>query len=97
MKKATVLVVDDDQDLLTATRILLRPKAKEVIVEHNPEKLLHILEKKKNKVDILLLDMNFKSAINTGNEGLFWLAKVKAHFPQVQVIMITAMLRSTLL
>ncbi|MVZ63371.1 sigma-54-dependent transcriptional regulator [Sphingobacterium humi] len=88
MKKATVLVVDDDQDLLTATRILLRPKVKEVIVEHNPEKLLHILEK--NKVDILLLDMNFKSAINTGNEGLFWLAKVKAHFPQVQVIMITA-------
>ncbi|MVZ66681.1 response regulator [Sphingobacterium sp. DK4209] len=88
MKKATVLVVDDDQDLLTATRILLRPNVKEVIVEHNPEKLLNILEK--NAVDILLLDMNFKSAINTGNEGLYWLGKVKESFPQVHVVMITA-------
>ncbi len=88
MKKATVLVVDDDQDLLTATRILLRPNVKEVIVEHNPEKLLNILEK--ISVDILLLDMNFKSAINTGNEGLYWLGKVKENFPQVQVVMITA-------
>ncbi|MDM1048779.1 sigma-54-dependent transcriptional regulator [Sphingobacterium hotanense] len=88
MKKATVLVVDDDQDLLTATRILLRPKVKEVIVEHNPEKLLNILEK--HSVDILLLDMNFKSAINTGNEGLYWLGKVKENFPAVQVVMITA-------
>ena len=88
MKKATVLVVDDDQDLLTATRILLRPKVKEVIVEHNPEKLLNILEK--HSVDILLLDMNFKSAINTGIEGLYWLGKVKENFPAVQVVMITA-------
>lgn len=88
MKKATVLVVDDDQDLLTATRILLRPKVKEVIVEHNQEKLLNILEK--HSVDILLLDMNFKSAINTGNEGLYWLGKVKENFPAVQVVMITA-------
>lgn len=88
MKKATVLVVDDDQDLLTATRILLRPNVKEVLVEHNPEKLINILER--NPVDVVLLDMNFKSAINTGNEGLFWLSKVKSLFPNINVIMITA-------
>lgn len=88
MKKATILVVDDDQDLLTATRILLRPNVKEVIVEHNPERLINILEK--NPVDIVMLDMNYKSAINTGNEGLFWLSKIKAQFPKVNVVMITA-------
>ncbi|QBR12338.1 sigma-54-dependent transcriptional regulator [Sphingobacterium sp. CZ-2] len=88
MKKATILVVDDDQDLLTATRILLRPNVKEVLVEHNPERLIHILER--NKVDMVLLDMNFKSAINTGNEGLFWLAKIKSQFPHIHVLMITA-------
>ncbi len=88
MKKATILVVDDDQDLLTATRILLRPNVKEVLVEHNPERLMNILEK--NQVDIVLLDMNYKSAINTGNEGLFWLSKIKSQFPKVNVVMITA-------
>ncbi len=88
MKKATVLVVDDDQDLLTATRILLRPNVKEVLVEHNPERLMNILET--NSIDIVMLDMNYKSAINTGNEGLFWLAKIKSKFPKINVIMITA-------
>ncbi|MGO1519935.1 MAG: sigma-54-dependent transcriptional regulator [Sphingobacterium sp.] len=88
MKKATILVVDDDQDLLTATRILLRPNVKEVLVEHNPERLINILEKQ--PVDIVLLDMNYKSAMNTGNEGLFWLAKIKSQFPTVDVVMITA-------
>ncbi|MFZ4262594.1 sigma-54-dependent transcriptional regulator [Sphingobacterium sp. HJSM2_6] len=88
MKKARILVVDDDQDLLTATRLLLKPKVKELLVEHNPERLLHILEK--NPVDIVLLDMNFKSAINTGNEGLYWLGKIKSLFPNIQVVMITA-------
>jgi len=42
MKKATVLIVDDDQDLLTAGRILLKTKVKQVIVEKNPELLMQI-------------------------------------------------------
>src|SRR5690606_37328011 len=88
MKKATILVVDDDQDLLIATRILLRPNVKEVLVEHNPERLMNILEK--NSVDIVLLDMNYKSAIDTSNESLFWLSRIEAQFPKVNVIMITA-------
>ncbi|ERJ60765.1 sigma-54-dependent transcriptional regulator [Sphingobacterium paucimobilis] len=88
MKKARVLVVDDDQDLLTAVRILLRPLVNEVIIERNPENLLSILSK--NTIDLVLLDMNFKSAINTGNEGLFWLGKIKEAYPHIRVIMITA-------
>ena len=88
MKKATILVVDDDQDLLTASRILLRPNVKSVLVEHNPERLIHVLENE--PVDIVLLDMNYKSAMNTGNEGLFWLSKIKKQFPKIDVVMITA-------
>lgn len=88
MKKATILVVDDDQDLLTAVRILLRPQVGKVIVEYNPEKILTILAKE--SVDLILLDMNFKSAINTGNEGLYWLREIKQRYPQLQVVMITA-------
>ena len=88
LKKATVLVVDDDPDVLTAVKLLLKPEAQEVITDKNPENLNHLLQK--NQVDILLLDMNFNSAINTGNEGIYWLRKVKEWKPNLCVIMITA-------
>lgn len=88
LKKATILLVDDDKDLLTAGRLLLKPKVKQVFTEHHPENLLRILERE--SVDVVLLDMNFKSTINTGNEGLYWLAQVKDRFPAVKVVMITA-------
>ncbi|PVH26175.1 sigma-54-dependent transcriptional regulator [Sphingobacterium corticibacter] len=88
MKKASILVVDDDQDLLTAVRILLRPKVHQVFIESNPEQLLHILARE--QVDLVLLDMNFKSTIHTGNEGLYWLSAIKEKYPQVRVVMITA-------
>ncbi|QQL51330.1 sigma-54-dependent transcriptional regulator [Mucilaginibacter ginkgonis] len=88
LKKATVLVVDDDPDVLTAVKLLLKPEAQEVITDKNPENLNWLLQK--NNVDVLLLDMNFNSAINTGNEGIYWLRKVKEWKPNLCVIMITA-------
>src|ERR1700760_1018889 len=88
LKKATVLIVDDDTDVLTAVKLLLKTEAQEVITEKNPENLNSLLQR--NQVDLVLLDMNFNSAINTGNEGLYWLKKVKEWKPNVCVIMITA-------
>lgn len=88
MKNANILIVDDDRDLLTAVRILLKPKVRQVITEENPENILALIEK--NSVDLVLLDMNFKSAIHTGNEGLFWLKEIKNRFPSTHVVMITA-------
>ena len=88
LKKATVLVVDDDIDVLTAVKLLLKTEAQEVITEKNPENLNWLLQR--NQVDLVLLDMNFNSAINTGNEGIYWLRKIKEWKPNVCVIMITA-------
>ncbi|MEZ2335745.1 sigma-54-dependent transcriptional regulator [Mucilaginibacter sp. RCC_168] len=88
LKKATILIVDDDPDVLTAVKLLLKTEAHEVITEKNPENLNWLLQR--NEVDLVLLDMNFNSAINTGNEGLYWLRKVKDWKPNVCVIMITA-------
>ncbi|MFD0750975.1 sigma-54-dependent transcriptional regulator [Mucilaginibacter calamicampi] len=88
LKKATVLIVDDDPDVLTAVKLLLKTEAGEVITEKNPENLNSLLQR--NTIDIILLDMNFNSAINTGNEGLYWLRKVKEWKPDAIVIMITA-------
>lgn len=88
LKDATVLIVDDDPDVLTAVRILLRPELKEVLTEKNPENLKRLLSQ--HKIDLLLLDMNFNASIHTGNEGLFWLRKIKETSPDISVIMITA-------
>jgi two-component system, NtrC family, response regulator HydG len=88
LKNACVLVVDDDTDILTAVKMLLKTEVKEVTTEKNPENIRSLLTEK--KFDIMLLDMNFNSSINTGNEGIFWLKKVKEIDKTMAVIMITA-------
>ena len=88
LKNASILVIDDDTDVLTAVRLLLKTEAREVITEKNPENLRWQLSKQ--TFDVILLDMNFTSSINTGNEGLFWLRKIKEFRSDAAVIMITA-------
>ena len=88
LKTASVLVIDDDVDVLTAVRLLLRPEVKEIVTEKNPENIRSLLGK--YEFDVILLDMNFNSSINTGNEGIFWLKKIKELKPNICVIMITA-------
>ncbi len=88
LKNACVLVVDDDVDVLTAVKMLLKTEVKEVTTEKNPENIRSLFAEK--KFDIMLLDMNFNSSINTGNEGIFWLKKVKEMDKNMAVIMITA-------
>ncbi|WP_262249959.1 sigma-54-dependent transcriptional regulator [Parapedobacter soli] len=88
MKHARILIVDDDTDVLTAVRLLLKQQVGAVITEHNPEQIPALLTKE--KLDLVLLDMNFKSTINTGNEGLYWLNRIKTAKPDLPVVMITA-------
>jgi len=88
LKKFSILAVDDDPDVLTAVRLLLKPEVKEILTEKNPENINAILTKQ--HFDLVLLDMNFKSSINTGNEGIFWLKRIKDLRPEIAVIMITA-------
>lgn len=88
LKNATILAIDDDPDVLTAVRLLLKTEVQEVIIEKNPEAIRSLLPLK--KFDLILLDMNFNSTINTGNEGIFWLKKIKELSASTAVIMITA-------
>ena len=88
LKKAKILIVDDDPDVLTAVKLLLKKEVHEIITEKNPENLHALFQR--NAIDLVLLDMNYNSAINTGNEGIYWLRKIKEWKPTVCVIMITA-------
>ncbi|MCH5718659.1 response regulator [Niabella hibiscisoli] len=88
LKNISILAVDDDADMLTALRLLLKAEVRQITTEKNPENIrTHLLEQ---KYDLLLLDMNFTSALHTGNEGLYWLRKAKSLDPGIQVVMITA-------
>ncbi len=88
LKTASVLIIDDDVDVLTAVRLLLKGEVKEVITEKNPENIRSILAQQ--SFDVILLDMNYNSSINNGNEGFYWLNKIKSWGSQAAVIMITA-------
>jgi two-component system response regulator HydG len=88
LKKSRILVIDDDKDVLTALNLLLKKQVAEVVTEKNPEHVLTLLQK--SSYDLILLDMNFNASINTGNEGIYWLNKIRAQFPTQCVVMITA-------
>ena len=88
LKNAIILVIDDDTDVLTAVRLLLKTEVKEVVTEKNPENIRYHLAKQ--AFDVILLDMNFTSSLNTGNEGFYWLGKLKESGSDAAVIMITA-------
>ena len=88
LRKASILVIDDDVDVLTAVRLLLKTEVQEVYTEKNPILIPSLLAA--HEFDLVLLDMNFTASINTGNEGLFWLNQIKEIKPDISVIMITA-------
>ncbi|UJH91014.1 sigma-54 dependent transcriptional regulator [Antarcticibacterium sp. 1MA-6-2] len=88
LKEARILIIDDDVDVLTALRLLLKSMVKEVVVEKNPNQIPSLLGN--NQFDIVILDMNFNGLVNTGNEGIFWLNKIKKLSPGADVILITA-------
>jgi two-component system, NtrC family, response regulator HydG len=87
-KNARVLVVDDESDVLFAVKMLLKTEVKEVVTEKNPENLMSLLSKQ--AFDVIFLDMNYKSALNTGNEGFYWLSRILEKDRSATVIMITA-------
>ncbi len=88
LKNANILVIDDDADVLTAMRLLLKSLMKVVVVEKNPNNIISLT--KQHKFDVIILDMNFNGLVNTGNEGIFWLNKIKEIDDEVDVILITA-------
>jgi DNA-binding NtrC family response regulator len=88
MKKGNLLIVDDNQAVLNALQILLKPGFNSLKTISNPNQLYRELES--GETDVVLLDMNFKAGVNTGNEGIFWLREIKKKAPLVEVIMITA-------
>ncbi len=88
MKQGSILVVDDNKNVLTALRILLENYFERVTLLSSPKQLNLTL--RELSPDIVLLDMNFTAGINTGNEGLFWLSEIKKYNAEIPVVLFTA-------
>lgn len=88
LKNSSILAIDDDADVLTALRLLLKPLVKSIVTEKNPSNITSQIEKA--DYDVIILDMNFNGLVNTGNEGIFWLNKIKKQKPETSVILMTA-------
>ncbi len=88
MKEGKLLIADDNKSILNALQILLQNEFSEVKSLSSPNMLLSELAG--NDYDVVLLDMNFKAGINTGNEGIFWLREIRKKFSHLEVVMITA-------
>jgi len=84
----SILIVDDNKDVLIALEILLEDEFEKLKTITNPNQLPFLLQAE--KFDVILLDMNFTSTINTGNEGIYWLKQIMAIDPDSVVVMFTA-------
>ena len=88
MKHGTLLVVDDNRNILTTVKMVTENTFERIICMTSPSGLLTLI--REDHPDVVLLDMNFHSGVNNGNEGLYWLREIKRMQPSTAVVLFTA-------
>ncbi len=83
-----ILIIDDNEDVLTAARLLLKPYAGMIVTEKNPKMIPQLLIN--DNYDLIFLDMNFSHDMTSGQEGFYWLNEILKIDPSAVVILITA-------
>ena len=87
-KQKTIIIVDDNKGVLSALKLLLKNHFENIIALPSPVTLLSAI--RQENPDVVLLDMNFTDALNSGNEGLYWLHEIKKIHPSLPVVLFTA-------
>lgn len=88
LEQTHILVIDDDQDILVAAKLLLKRYCSEVDICNTPESIPKLLASK--SYDAVLLDMNFSPGESSGKQGFNWLKRIRQIDSDAVVIMITA-------
>ena len=88
MQTGTILIVDDNESVLTSLELLLEREFEHIETVSDPNRICPLLDQR--PIDLVVLDMNFSVGFNTGNEGLFWLRRIHESRPELPVIMLTA-------
>ncbi|HVV82064.1 MAG TPA: sigma-54 dependent transcriptional regulator [Kofleriaceae bacterium] len=87
MADARILIVDDDHDILTAARLLLKRQV-DVVATSDPSRIPSLLAEQ--PFDVVLLDLNFVTGVRSGREGLTWMTRVHQADPDAVVVLMTA-------
>ncbi len=90
MKKypGIILIVDDDDHVVITSRMILKQYFENIESLNSPKTLETRL--RQLDVDVVLLDMNFKAGVTSGNEGIFWMNQIRHLSPHTQVVLQTA-------
>jgi DNA-binding NtrC family response regulator len=90
MKKtnASILIIDDQEDILFASKVYLKKYFENIHTLNNPKKIVELLSQ--NSIDVVLLDMNYRIGFEDGREGLYLLKEIKTLSPKTVVILMTA-------
>ena len=85
--KGTVLIVDDNRNALKALEKIVNQEFEKVITLADPNRIIEILSR--NDVDLVVIDMNFRSGIHNGNEGIFWMNEIFRYDRNISVVIVT--------
>lgn len=90
MKKtqATILIIDDQEEILIAGKLLLKRSFEHILTCSDPKKIIGIFND--NTIDVVLMDMNFRTGYEDGKEGIFWLKEIHRMQPKAKVILMTS-------
>jgi DNA-binding NtrC family response regulator len=85
---ASILIVDDNPDILTSLSLYLKHHFREVYTSEHPQNLNELMGER--NFECIVLDMNFRKGVNDGKEGLYWLNHIKKVRPETSVVLLTA-------
>lgn len=86
-KEATILIVDDDNDILFSAKVWLKRFFSQVLTTDSPQKIKTLIQE--HEIDAVLLDMNYRKGFEDGKEGLYWLDYLQEVSPNTVVILMT--------
>ncbi len=86
-EKPRVLIVDDNNEMLSGMKLFLSPHVGEIVTLRNPNLIPSTLQQ--STFDLIMLDMNFTAGVNSGNEGLYWMKRILDIDPAATIILIT--------
>lgn len=88
MRRGTLLIVDDSRVVLDELERITAREFDRVLTISDPGRIIPVMAKE--QVDVVMLDMNFRSGVHNGNEGLFWMREIFSRDRAVSVIIVTA-------
>jgi DNA-binding NtrC family response regulator len=86
--KATILIIDDDEDVLLSAKLLLKKQYEKVITRNSPKEINQLISTQ--EIDVIVLDMNYRIGFNDGKEGIYWLKHILSIKPKMVIILMTA-------